>query len=154
MALGFLASDEQTHHHEVLIFTPADLSNLHALDNSYKTVGSLTMNDLSNAYRGNIDEHRENLYNMKLELDIVENGVMFPLIAMKRVDDPTTVLVEGHHRALIAIKHNLNVEVAVHYCGCPISNLDFLQLCPNVDSACQELKTKTINSEWEYHGGV
>lgn len=66
MALGFLASDEQTHHHEVLIFTPADLSNLHALDNSYKTVGSLTMNDLSNAYRGNIDEHRENLYNMKL----------------------------------------------------------------------------------------
>lgn len=116
------------------------LSQLRCLDYNDSRLFELTYASIE--VSGEPQNHKWQLRDSILEQGITNNVIIFER------KQSTPILVEGHHRCVIAYENKFQVPVTWHYCSCPLNSLDFFGLCPIVLQACKNQITD--NSVLEY----
>lgn len=99
---------------------PSEASRLRAIDHDEASLGSLELEDL---WSGN----DTNAKFVLLE-SIRTDGQVQPIVVFSRKNGPGRI-VDGHHRALIAMKLGRPVSAVIHHCSCDHNDLDFFGLC-------------------------
>lgn len=121
-------------------YTSKDLGVLCCLDHNYSYLSDVTYENT-----GSRDEPK--LYRQKLKENILKKGVQQPILVFQEPNG-RRVLVEGHHRSIVAYNHNLIVPVEIHKCSCQLVN-NFLGLCENILEAAEKHKGQIVSKEWE-----
>lgn len=129
------------HRHMRRLLTPKDLAQLRALDYNGQLVGTLAYSEVR--VSGESEQ-----YSSALEKDVREKGIQHDLIVFSRFGTDHAMLVEGHHRAVLAIDMGVGAVADWHQCDCDEEELDFFGLCPIVRSACEDQKELDQLSGW------
>lgn len=126
-----------------LLLTPPETADLQALDYAYGPLGAVPWEA--------IYLPQEPVGHMaRLEHSILQEGFQEPALVFQRSGSPKRILVEGHHRGAVALRHNLSFPVALHLCACPLESLDYFGLCKGFTDYCSERREALRGSVWSY----
>lgn len=101
---------------------PDELGSIRTLDYNQRTVANVPFESLG--VSGEPEIHKFNVRD-----SIRKEGVKTPLLSFARKDE-LPLLIEGHHRAIVAYADRLPVTVEEHACRCSAVTLDYFGLCP------------------------
>lgn len=125
------------------IMDGAKLGQIETLDYNFELLSNLSFEEVY--VSGEPPEHRE-----RVRSSILENGIIEPIIVLQRRGRSRPVLIEGHHRAIVAYEHSLPAPVAIHRCACPSSDLDYFGLCEFIRKECAIQKERSAHRGWEW----
>lgn len=111
---------------------------------SYDYGGAL-INDLKYEDLGS-DSRQPVAYSLKLLNDIREHGILQPIVVVKNPTMDGFLVVEGHHRIILARDFNLLCPLYLIHCDCPTSMFDIY--CEFVENFTDSEYRRGLEAGW------
>lgn len=122
---------------------PAGLAALRAIDYNEAPLGAIPY--------GSIQTAREaDGYKWALKEEVLAEGVRVPAVLVQRNLTPIRI-VDGHHRARLALDLGLLLPAELHRCACPSTALDYFGLCAFVKASVARWKRMNVEQERMNH---
>lgn len=98
------------------------------------------------------DEVRPRVYgfehNERLKQDILTRGIVLPIVLYKKRLYGEVQVLDGYHRAVLALEHNLRLPAQLHLCFCLTSYVNGYTVCQTAREANAFLNEQAKHLGW------
>jgi hypothetical protein len=85
---------------------------------------------------------------IRLREDVLQNDILFPIVLLKRRLYGDVQVIDGLHRALLAIEYNIPVKTELNICFCLTTYLDAQSVCVETRNSIEEYENQAKEVGW------